>query len=306
MSRIRSVHPTQWTDEQFVTCSPLARLMSLGVRNESDDNGIFEWNPAKLKIRLLPLDDCDAGELLSELLHSKQVFRFSSEGKEYGMIKNFQKFQKPRKPTFYYPIPQNQLPTGYTLNPRYGETSVPPVRHQYGKSDSEGIGIGGGREIEIVNNGKESGGGAGSMGNHVREPVSACAVEFPMNLGYKPRSQAEWAQILCQIRNYSFEQLAKVKVYAMFKRWIQGQVSVGELVDANAVVIARKDHAYVPPLYLDWAVKEIIEARAGVEHGTRTASRRDRQTIVDEVAQINGLTAEEKAKLDNWVNEKSL
>jgi hypothetical protein len=49
--RIRSLHPEQFTDDQFVSCSPLARLLALGVRNQSDDNGIFEWNPVKLKMR---------------------------------------------------------------------------------------------------------------------------------------------------------------------------------------------------------------------------------------------------------------
>lgn len=29
MARIRSTHPEQWSDDQFVSCSPLARLLAL-------------------------------------------------------------------------------------------------------------------------------------------------------------------------------------------------------------------------------------------------------------------------------------
>ena len=75
MARIRSIHPEQWTDDQFVTTSPLARLVALGIRNEADDNGVFEWNPIKLKMRLLPADNCDMDSLLGELLSTKQIRR---------------------------------------------------------------------------------------------------------------------------------------------------------------------------------------------------------------------------------------
>lgn len=57
MARIRSTHPGQWTDEGFISCSPLARLLCLGIRNGADDQGIFEWKPATLNLRLLPVTE---------------------------------------------------------------------------------------------------------------------------------------------------------------------------------------------------------------------------------------------------------
>lgn len=138
MARIRSTHPEQWTDDKFVTCSPLARLVAIGVRNEADDNGVFEWNPVKLKMRLLPADNCDMAELLGELVSTKQVLRFTVKGKDYAIIRNFQKYQKPKKPTFYYPVPTEQLPNEYELNKDYSPTSSPPVPHQSGNSSSDG------------------------------------------------------------------------------------------------------------------------------------------------------------------------
>jgi hypothetical protein len=133
MGRIRSVHPEQWTDEVFVTCSPLARLLALALRNEADDNGIFEWNAAKMKIRLLPLDNCEVVKLLSELSSTNQVFSYEVDGKRYGIIRSFQRFQNPRKPSFKYPVPAEPLPYGYAFNDMYSPTGAEPVPNEDGK-----------------------------------------------------------------------------------------------------------------------------------------------------------------------------
>ena len=117
MSRIRSVHPEQWSDEQFVSCSPIARLLAISIRNETDDNGIFEWNLFRLKVRLLPADNCEIAALLAELLASNQIIRYEIEGKTYGLIRNFQRFQRPKEPSFKYPLPPTSisLPQGYSF-----------------------------------------------------------------------------------------------------------------------------------------------------------------------------------------------
>lgn len=108
------MHPGQWTDDQFVMCSPLARLLALGLRNESDDNGVFEWNPVKLKMRLLPADNCNIESLLVELVSTNQIIHFDIDGKKYGLIRNFLKYQKPKYPSYQYPIPE-VLPEGFVL-----------------------------------------------------------------------------------------------------------------------------------------------------------------------------------------------
>lgn len=108
------MHPGQWTDDMFVTCSPLARLLALGLRNESDDNGIFEWNPVKLKMRVLPADNCEIESLLVELVASQQIVQYEVSGKKYGLIRNFTKYQRPKYPTYLYPIPEH-LPEGFEL-----------------------------------------------------------------------------------------------------------------------------------------------------------------------------------------------
>ena len=96
MSRIRSIHPGQWTDEAFVECTAFARLLALGIRNEADDNGVFEWRPTRLKMRLFPVDAIDVTELLIELEARGLVLRFDADDRQYGAIRNFRVYQNPR------------------------------------------------------------------------------------------------------------------------------------------------------------------------------------------------------------------
>lgn len=105
MARIRSTFPGQWTDEDFVACQPLARLLAIGLRNEADDQGVFEWKPLGLKMKLMPVDNVDMNDLLTDLEAHQQVKAFTVNGKAYGAIRNFVKYQKPKKPTKVHPLP---------------------------------------------------------------------------------------------------------------------------------------------------------------------------------------------------------
>ncbi|MEG8045764.1 hypothetical protein QP175_05765 [Sphingomonas aerolata] len=103
MARIRSIHPGLWTDETYVSLSPFARLMFLGIWNECDDMGSFEWSPIKLKMRLLPADSVDAIALLDELANASCITPYEAGGKRYGAVRNFCQYQRPKKPNSTYP-----------------------------------------------------------------------------------------------------------------------------------------------------------------------------------------------------------
>ncbi|MCR0981806.1 hypothetical protein [Roseomonas populi] len=107
MARIRSMHPGQWTDEDFVSCSPLARLLSIALRNVADDQGVFEWKPLGLKMQIFPADAVDMPALLAELSESGQVRQFDVSGRKYGAIRNFRKWQRPEKPKAVHPLPDD-------------------------------------------------------------------------------------------------------------------------------------------------------------------------------------------------------
>lgn len=103
MARIRSIHPGFFTDEDLVSVSMAARLCVIGLGVEADDKGIFEWKPLMLKMRLFPADNIDMSEVLSELEGANIVRKFEIEGRHYGAIRNFRKFQKPKTPNDVHP-----------------------------------------------------------------------------------------------------------------------------------------------------------------------------------------------------------
>lgn len=105
MARIRSVHPSLFTDEAFVSCGALARLLWIGIWTEADDQGVFEWKPVTLKMRLLPIDVADVSALLEELETFDLVKSFELGGRKFGVVRNFRKFQRPKKPNSVHHIP---------------------------------------------------------------------------------------------------------------------------------------------------------------------------------------------------------
>lgn len=156
MSRIRSIHPGLWTDERFVSIQPISRLLFMGIWNECDDQGIFEWSPIKLKMRLLPADNIDAAELLEEIEREGMVLRYIVGGKSYGVVRNFTKYQRPKKPNAVHPSsPQgiafaagnsepvpHQLPTEGEILPQRkeegGEKEEAPLSPPDGGRDKRG------------------------------------------------------------------------------------------------------------------------------------------------------------------------
>lgn len=134
MARIRSIHPGLWTDEAFVTISPVTALVYIGLLNEADDWGVFEWKPIQIKMRLRPAsaetaDDIEA--LLTEMEQTSppMIMRFEVDGKQYGAVRNFNKWQRPKKPAGT-PPKDAKVRNFLFLNPdgsrRRAETGRPP------------------------------------------------------------------------------------------------------------------------------------------------------------------------------------
>lgn len=106
MARIRSVHPSLFTDEAWVSCSPLARILYIGLWTDADDQGLFEWKPLQIKMRLLPGDATNTAELLAELGEAGLLAKFEHGGKPYGALKDFRRYQRPKKPNAIHPLPE--------------------------------------------------------------------------------------------------------------------------------------------------------------------------------------------------------
>jgi len=107
MARIRSVHPSLFTDESWVSCSPLARILYVGLWTDADDQGLFEWKPLQIKMRLLPGDAGDVAAMLAEMEDCDLIRSYEVGGKRFGAIGNFRKFQRPQKPNAIHPLPDH-------------------------------------------------------------------------------------------------------------------------------------------------------------------------------------------------------
>lgn len=105
MARIRSIHPGIFTDEAFASLSMGARVLLFGIWTEADDHGVFEWKPVSLKMRVMPVDNVSIPDLLIECERADVIKRFS-DGKSYGLVRNFCRYQRPKKPKYVHPMPE--------------------------------------------------------------------------------------------------------------------------------------------------------------------------------------------------------
>lgn len=126
MARIRSIHPGLFTDEAFVGLSMPARMLLIGIWTDADDHGVFEWKPLSIKMRIFPADNIDVPALMEELAAANVVKRFELYGRSYGAVRNFCKYQRPKKPSYKHELP-HELRTYVALK----DAGSPPVPHQF-------------------------------------------------------------------------------------------------------------------------------------------------------------------------------
>jgi hypothetical protein len=97
MSRIRTIKPEFWTDGNIVKLSPLARLFFIGMWNFTlCDHGHVADDVFRLKLQILPADDVNPEDLLSEIMAAGRVQRISggSGSRSFLHIKRFEDHQK--------------------------------------------------------------------------------------------------------------------------------------------------------------------------------------------------------------------
>ncbi len=151
MARIRSVHPSLFTDEAWVSCSPLARVLYVGLMTDADDQGLFEWKPLQIKMRLLPADHTDVPELLADLVRANLIAPLEVDGKKLGAIRYFRRFQRPKKPNAVFPLPPTWAAyVGLTSTGSDTDGEPVPNRFPTGGEKSPQMEDGGGRKEEKV------------------------------------------------------------------------------------------------------------------------------------------------------------
>lgn len=106
MARIRSIHPGLASDEVYMTMSMAAKAAWTILWTECDDHGVFEWKPIVLKARIFPAESLNFADVLAEYEALGCVMKADVDGKPYGFVRNFCKYQRPKNPSYRHPLPE--------------------------------------------------------------------------------------------------------------------------------------------------------------------------------------------------------
>lgn len=114
MARIRTIKPDFWGDSKTARCSRDARLLFLGLLNESDDAGRQLGNARKVAGSVFPNDDDVSPKMvdkwLTELERERFIVRYAVDNVQYVAIVGFTKHQKISHPTpSRLPAPSDML-----------------------------------------------------------------------------------------------------------------------------------------------------------------------------------------------------
>lgn len=101
MARIRTIKPEFWTSEQIVECSPIARLMFIGMWNFCDDGGNHPASYKTLKMEVFPGDEISLLQIedyANELLSNELIVQYDGgNGRQYWHVTGWdhQKIDRP-------------------------------------------------------------------------------------------------------------------------------------------------------------------------------------------------------------------
>jgi hypothetical protein len=144
MRRIRSIKPDFFLDEDLGELSPLHRVLFAGLWTLADRDGRLEDRPRRIKVEILPYDDCDVDALLSDLASKRCnghrfIIRYRVNDQQIISITNFRKHQRitgrELDTPSQYPSPPENLDDGETMG-----------KHQGNNGDKANVQEGKGRE----------------------------------------------------------------------------------------------------------------------------------------------------------------
>ncbi len=99
--RARNIKPGFFLNEYLASLDPSARLLFIGLWCLADREGRLEDRPGKIKIEVLPSDDCDVDRMLEDLARPQGpsgehfIHRYAVDGKRYIQVLNFVRHQNP-------------------------------------------------------------------------------------------------------------------------------------------------------------------------------------------------------------------
>jgi hypothetical protein len=111
MARIRTIKPEFWSSAQLLECSPIARLLFIGMWNFADDKGRLPYSVKSIKAQIFPADGFDLDTVegwIVELSTNDLVLPYEVDGKRYLQITGWhhQRIDKPQPAK--YPDPPKE------------------------------------------------------------------------------------------------------------------------------------------------------------------------------------------------------
>lgn len=97
MARARNIKPAFFQNEELGELLPIERLAFIGMWTVADFRGCIELKLKRLKVQLLPYDECDMELIVNVLEKARFIRTYSVQGQRYIKIINFEKHQNPHK-----------------------------------------------------------------------------------------------------------------------------------------------------------------------------------------------------------------
>ncbi|HWB00775.1 MAG TPA: hypothetical protein VG713_19920 [Pirellulales bacterium] len=147
MARSRIIKPEFYLNEKLVALHPLTRLLYPGLWQQADRDGRLEDRPLRLKLAILPYDNCDVDTMLQELHDEGFIVRYEVDGIRYIAIPAFSEHQSPHvsEKSRNFPGPPDSAPVKHgastvqeSVKHGAGTNQAPPVtRSPSPHSDSD-------------------------------------------------------------------------------------------------------------------------------------------------------------------------
>ncbi len=131
MARSRIIKPEFFQNEELVSLPPFARLLFIGRWQLADRDGRLEDRPGKIKLAVLPADDCDVDDLLQQLAEKELIVRYEVARTRYLAIPKFLAHQCPHVSEKSKGIPPPNTPSTVSAPDKHSASTVlAPDKHQ--------------------------------------------------------------------------------------------------------------------------------------------------------------------------------
>ena len=137
--RARNIKPGFFTDEELLELPPLTRILFAGLWCLADRAGRLPDKPRRIKIEVLPCDDCDVDAALQSMHDRGLILRYEVDGVHYIQIENFLKHQNPhvKEVASVIPPPDGQNENLLLSNGEHSASTVQaPCEHHANPADS--------------------------------------------------------------------------------------------------------------------------------------------------------------------------